>query len=232
MSVTSWSPIDTIAVFGRQRPPARAMRGSAAAIVSGSSSIGVGSGHATVTSAPAGRQPLPQADRLDVADDVEDHDAAVELVGVEQRLLVVDHEGLVAARHRHRVPLRCARRCRARPGGDDDGVGLEREHIVGGRVDPQPHVDAAALALPDPPVGEVGELLAARELLRQADLAAELVAPARAASPRGRAPPRPTRLRDRPVPRRRRRRASRPPPDAACPRRAPPRDRRPGSSRS
>ena len=63
MSVTSWSPIDTMAVFGRQRPPARAMRGSAAAIVSGSSSIGVGSGHATVTSAPpaASRSPRPIA---------------------------------------------------------------------------------------------------------------------------------------------------------------------------
>ena len=117
-------------------------------------------------------------------------------------------------------------------GGDDDRVGLEREHGVGGGLGADPHVDAAALALGDAPVGEVGHLLAAGERLGEADLAAELGRPFEEGdlvAAGGRDP--------------RRLEAAGPAADdddalglgrggRACPRRACPRGRPPGSSRT
>ena len=69
---------------GRQRTPARTARGSAFCIVSASSSSGECSGVTTVTSTPALGEVVADADRLDVADRVEDHDVLAERVGFER----------------------------------------------------------------------------------------------------------------------------------------------------
>ena len=173
-TVTSWSPIATTAVFGRQRTPARTARGSAFCIVSASSSSGECSGVTTVTSSPALGEVVADADRLDVADRVEDHDVLAERVGVEQRPLVVDHPRLLGAGDRHRVRLRRRVDRRAAAGRDDHRVGCEREHRVDVGVDTEANVDAAARALVGAPVGERGHLRPPGQHRGEPDLAAEL----------------------------------------------------------
>ena len=96
---------------------------------------------------PPAREQLRQTGPLDVPHDVEDHDARAERGLLSLRPLVVDHEGLLGARNRHRPPLGEAPHRRTPPGRDDHGIGRERQHVVGAGFFPKADLDAPARAL-------------------------------------------------------------------------------------
>ena len=234
-SVTVWSSTIATAVLGRHVMPACTARGRIAAWVSPSHASRTGSGHTTVTSRPRVASSSPTPTPWHVADRVEEHDPLAEPGGVTvqagERLVVVEHPVLVRARDGHRVVRRAAGLRRVAARRDTTASGARREDAVRRRLDAGAQVDAAPLALADPPVGEVRDLAAAGEPLRQADRAAERACCSSSVTswpaPRRPRPPRGLRAhRRRPPP------AAAPPRGSACRARARPRARRPGSARS
>ena len=153
-------------MFGRHTIPARAARGSARGVrlvVDQDRTRQGGDGRDLRTTE---REEVTQADRRDVADRVEDHDAFAERLGVVERLeergLVVDHPARLRTGDRQWMPLARSSGRRPTTGRDDHCVGLEREHRFRRGVDAEADVHTAAGTFSGAPVREVGQLLASR----------------------------------------------------------------------